>query len=55
VSRSLFALTAVLVLAMTLLSLGREPTFDTLLYGLHSISPATVGALVASYSGHHND
>ena len=45
---SLFALTAVLVLVMTLLSVGQEPTFDTLLYGLLSISLATVGALIAS-------
>ncbi len=47
-SRLLFALTAGLLLAMTLLSVGREPVFDTLLYGLLSISLATVGALVAS-------
>ena len=45
---SLFALTAVLILAMTLLSVGHEPTFDTLPYGLLSISLATVGALIAS-------
>jgi hypothetical protein len=47
-SRALFALTAVLLLAMTLLSVGREPAFDTMLYGLLSFSLAAVGALVAS-------
>lgn len=45
---SLWALTAVLLLAMVSLSIGREPLFDTLLYGLLWISLATVGALVAS-------
>ncbi|MGH3146809.1 MAG: hypothetical protein ACRDTR_13520 [Rubrobacter sp.] len=45
---SLFALTAVLLFVMAILSAGREPFFDTLLYGLLSISLATVGALVAS-------
>ena len=45
---SLFAATAALLVAMTLLSAGREAVFDTILYGLLSISLATVGALVAS-------
>jgi hypothetical protein len=45
---SLVALTAGLLLAMTLLSVGHELAFDTLLYGLLSISLATVGALIAS-------
>ena len=45
---ALFAVTAALLIVMTLLSAGREPAFDTLLYGLLSVSLATVGALVAS-------
>jgi hypothetical protein len=48
VAWSLFALTAVLLPTMVLLSIGQEPVFDTLLYGLLPISLATVGALVAS-------
>ena len=50
---TLFALTAVVLLAMTSLSVGREPFFDTLLYGLLSISLATVGALIASRHPHN--
>jgi hypothetical protein len=52
-SWSLWALTAVFLLVMTLLSAGREPVFDTLLYGLLPISLATVGALVASRHPHN--
>ena len=45
---ALFGVTVVLVVLMTLLSVGREPVFDTLLYGLFWITLATVGAFVAS-------
>ena len=45
---SSFGVTAALLVAMAMLSAGREPVFDTILYGLLPITLATVGALVAS-------
>ena len=45
---SALVVTAALLVPMTLLSAGREPVFDTILYGLLALSLATVGALVAS-------
>ena len=45
---SSFGVTATLLVVMAMLSAGREPVFDTILYGLLPITLATVGALVAS-------
>lgn len=45
---SLFAVTAVLLVAMISLSAGREPFFDTVLYGVLGLSLATAGAFIAS-------
>ena len=45
---SAFALTVLLLIAMVVLSAGREEAFDTILYGLLTFSLAGVGALIAS-------
>jgi len=44
----LLALTGGLVVIMVILSLGREPLYDTVIFGLLPLALATVGALVAS-------
>ena len=45
---SLFALTLLLLVAMVVLSAGREEAFDTILYGLLTFTLAGVGALIIS-------
>ena len=45
---SLFALTLLLLIAMVVLSAGREEAFDTILYGLLTFSLAGVGAMITS-------
>ncbi len=45
---SLFGLTVALVLLMLWLSVGREETFDTVLYGLLTLSLSGAGALIVS-------
>jgi hypothetical protein len=45
---STFALTVLLLIAMVVLSAGREEAFDTILYGLLTFSLAGVGALIVS-------
>ena len=49
----LFALTCALQIAAMALSLGREPSYDTLLYGLVSILMAGAGALIVARHGRH--
>jgi hypothetical protein len=45
---SSFVVMAVLLVAMAMLSAGREAVFDTIHYGVLPFSLATVGALVAT-------